>query len=57
MGALGASQQLAPARAAALRDGREWKIEAPFLVPGDAIELATGDRGSAPRPRDLRLLG
>ncbi len=54
---MGASQQLAPARAAALRDGREWEIEAPFLVPGDAIELAAGDRGSAPRPRDLRLLG
>ena len=45
------AQMLAP-YCTVIRDGREQKIEAQFLVPGDIVILQIGDRV----PADLRLL-
>ena len=50
--AIEALREMAAPTATALRDGREWRINALELVPGDLILLATGDKV----PADARLI-
>ena len=49
---LEALNKLAPPRCRVLRDGNVRELLASELVPGDAVELHTGDRV----PADIRLL-
>jgi len=51
-GALAALRQMAAPHAVVVRDGEPQKIEAGEVVPGDVLELETGDRVAA----DARLL-
>jgi calcium-translocating P-type ATPase len=50
--AVEALSELLPEQATALRDGRQMRVDARELVPGDVIAVEEGDRISA----DLRLL-
>jgi Ca2+-transporting ATPase len=50
--AIAALQRMLAPQAAVLRDGREQKVEASNIVPGDVVLLDAGDRV----PADLRLL-
>jgi P-type Ca2+ transporter type 2C len=50
--AIEALREMAAPTATVVRDGREWRINALELVPGDLILLATGDKV----PADARLI-